>query len=426
MFGENRDNLVEHDKFDERALNQALRDVPEFYDAYSKCSDAGKEEVLEDAFFTFFKSRVKVVDGPHANVLRALMETGEWKKLHESTRFDVVASALATAKLAEAIAGDLPKDENQEDQFRQDLRYFLKQADRTITEILEFAEAWGQGGGIGVGGTGPGLVTDLRVVRQAYQQVERSETLRRIAEIAGRMVRVALQNHRTRIDHGADEVHDIVFGDDISKLVPSEIMALGHPALRRDFMVRFAERRLMQYEVKGLEKLGKGPVVLLIDTSGSMSGAKEAWAKGVALGLLRIALEEKREFALVLFSDEQHMTSVTFTGTPDLQTLMRCLEVQYNRGTSFVRPLNEALRLMEGSELEKADIVLITDGIANLTPAFVADFNSRRRERQCRCWTVLIDQGASATLSVAQFSDGVERLSDMADDGAALELVFGI
>jgi uncharacterized protein with von Willebrand factor type A (vWA) domain len=404
--------LVQHDKFDDKAFNEAIDAVPEFDQVLA--DHVEHEALINDLFLTFFKSHVRVSDGPHADVIRALMDTGEWKRLHATTKFDATASGMAVASLARGLINQLPKGE---DERRQRMRYLLAQAKHEVDDLLEFADAWGQTAGDSLG-------TDLSHVRKAQSKVQGK--LKRIAEIAGRMRRVALQKHRTRTDHGADEVFDIKFGDDLSKLVPSELIALGHTVLRRDFMVRFAERRLMQYDVKSLEKLGRGPIVVAIDTSGSMSGPKEVWAKGVALGLMAIALEEKRDFAMILFSSAHEIQSTTFTGRPDLETLMESLELQYNGGTDFVAPLTEALKIMEKSAFEQADLIFITDGICAVPAAFLADFNGRRRQKQARVFTVLVDQGVSATAAVAEFSDGVERLSDLAQDGEVLDLVFGI
>ena len=57
----------------------------------------------------------------------------------------------------------------------------------------------------------------------------------------------------------------------------------------------------MQYEQKGHEVLGKGPIVLCLDQSGSMHKL-DTQSKGFTLALMSIARKQKRDFCLVLFS----------------------------------------------------------------------------------------------------------------------------
>jgi uncharacterized protein with von Willebrand factor type A (vWA) domain len=52
----------------------------------------------------------------------------------------------------------------------------------------------------------------------------------------------------------------------------------------------------------GEASASKGTVIICIDDSGSMSGPREEWAKGVALALTSIAHREKREVYIISFS----------------------------------------------------------------------------------------------------------------------------
>ena len=38
------------------------------------------------------------------------------------------------------------------------------------------------------------------------------------------------------------------------------------------------ERQVLQYQLVGTETLGKGPLVVLLDKSGSMEGRRDVWA----------------------------------------------------------------------------------------------------------------------------------------------------
>ena len=58
----------------------------------------------------------------------------------------------------------------------------------------------------------------------------------------------------------------------------------------------------MQYELRGTEKVARGAIICMIDSSGSMMGAKETWAKAVAIALLNIANQQNRDFYGMIFS----------------------------------------------------------------------------------------------------------------------------
>ncbi|POB66811.1 protein viaA, partial [Vibrio vulnificus] len=52
-------------------------------------------------------------------------------------------------------------------------------------------------------------------------------------------------------------------------------------------------------------EIEKGPFVLCVDASGSMSGFPEQSAKAMAYALMQIALAEGRDCYVILFSTEQ-------------------------------------------------------------------------------------------------------------------------
>ena len=58
------------------------------------------------------------------------------------------------------------------------------------------------------------------------------------------------------------------------------------------------ERQILQYQLSGAETLGRGPLVLLLDKSGSMDGTKDLWATALSLALLEHAQAERRPFAI--------------------------------------------------------------------------------------------------------------------------------
>jgi hypothetical protein len=67
-----------------------------------------------------------------------------------------------------------------------------------------------------------------------YQRLQGSSRLKRIAELAGRLERIAANKARSKVKPGVGEVHGIGLGGlaDLARLLPSELVALRRPARR--------------------------------------------------------------------------------------------------------------------------------------------------------------------------------------------------
>ena len=73
----------------------------------------------------------------------------------------------------------------------------------------------------------------------------------------------------------ASDIYSIAHSSEISRIIPSELQKLSHPLRKYLFYAELAEQRLMSYELKSIapEALSRrGPAVVVVDTSGSMSG----------------------------------------------------------------------------------------------------------------------------------------------------------
>jgi uncharacterized protein with von Willebrand factor type A (vWA) domain len=191
--------------------------------------------------------------------------------------------------------------------------------------------------------------------------------LRRIAVLAGRFKRIAATKRRHRARHGADEITDLELGADIGRILPSELARLRVPKLRLALLRDLAERRCLQYQLTGTEALGRGPLVMVVDKSGSMDGAPDEWATAVALALLGIAQAESRTFGLLNFNSD-----VTFSAVVRLGEALpeAALAVSCSGGTDISKAIGAALDIIKGGDvIRAADVVLITDGASDAAVA---------------------------------------------------------
>ncbi len=245
--------------------------------------------------------------------------------------------------------------------------------------------------------------------------------LREIAKVAGRIKQIALQKRKTRKRQLPLETTGITLGNNLSRVLPSELSLLAHPILKKDFLRRLTEGKLLQYELKGHENEGKGPVVCCLDSSGSMSGYSETWSKAVMLALFQIAAREKRAFACIHFGTKNELKVFEF---PDPRKanpseVAEAAAFFFGGGTDFEAPLKKAVSIMQKSTFKKGDIVFITDGICAVSDKFMRKFRKVKDEKEFSVYSVVINADSGG---VTPFSDGVAMFYE--SDTEALELIF--
>jgi uncharacterized protein with von Willebrand factor type A (vWA) domain len=195
-----------------------------------------------------------------------------------------------------------------------------------------------------------------------------NETLRRVSELYGRLDQDMRFKRAKRVVGGQDEIVDLKLGDDIRRIVASELVMLADEDYEDDFFMRLVGGELMVYDTVGEEHAGRGPVVLVVDESGSMSGERNVWAKAMAMCLLNICRREKRDFAYVGFSSGRQVHTFLFKAKEqlDAQAIIDCAAHFFGGGTTPVIGMAAAEAVMTGAdEFRKADVVFVSDGDAS-------------------------------------------------------------
>jgi len=76
--------------------------------------------------------------------------------------------------------------------------------------------------------------------------------------------------------------------------LPVELARLADPEFELDALRRIVERQALCREHHAIEPVGKGPIIVVLDESGSMDGEKCHTAKALALALAWIARQQRR------------------------------------------------------------------------------------------------------------------------------------
>jgi len=253
------------------------------------------------------------------------------------------------------------------------------------------------------------------------RKLQTSDKLKRLAKMVGKFKRLALAEQRRRVHQHHEEMYDVTLGNDVSRLIPAELFALRHPVLRKDFMRRFVEGKLLQYNLRGDEERGKGALVVCIDGSYSMEGEKELWSKAVTLAMLDIATRQKRNFRAIHFgSKKDPLTVMEFPKNEQkdrrIEKIEHLAEYFIGGGTDFEKPLQEAIYSLERDDKQRGDIVFITDGDCVVSSRWLAEFKRMKEDLEVTVFSILVDMGINTPATVKEFSDKVTTVSRLTSE----------
>lgn len=217
---------------------------------------------------------------------------------------------------------------------------------------------------------GAGSMVSPEQMLELAQEWAKNSTLRKIAELMGRMKRDMRFARAQRVQGGREEVVDFEYGATLDLVLPSEMALLMDADTELEWMRRYAESGLLQYEMVGTDDAGRGPLIVACDGSGSMSAdlggaTRNEWSRSVGLCLMQIAHAERRDVAFIEYGSGGNCLTWFFPAKRpmDPQTIMECACHHFGGGTDATLALNAANDIILSSRAFKnADIVLISDG----------------------------------------------------------------
>lgn len=381
------------------------------------------------------------VDQLRHEYMKQLLDTPDYKALHSQTQLDDLSSEIATVSFAEKYA-KLTKDEQERKEQdaasgkkptpEQDAAACemaavraassaVRTAQTEVADMQEASQACGMGDGSGGGKLDPKRVAAMMA------KVRDNQTLRNIFNNAGRFRRFARSCQRRKVLHGQDEIVGVTLDNDLSRILPEELAKLSDDILSDDVMRRFVERQTVCREIRGVEPVARGPVVFVVDESGSMSGEKIEAAKGLALTMAWLARKQRRWCGLLAFSGGKEGRWIVLPPTGwDEEALVEWLLAFLGGGTVADVPLVE-LPNRYWQEMKapagKTDIIFVTDGYMDVPESVVKNFNAWRADKKARTTTVCI-QGDPGLIS--KVSDEVFQVGSLACEEEAVEKVLSI
>lgn len=257
--------------------------------------------------------------------------------------------------------------------------------------------------------------SNVNIMKLHARFLKKNKGLQEIASLLGRMANEANHHNESQamaedlkvVEEKSDFVTDDIVGiheaDDLSRLLPNETLFLSHPELEVIFYQHLIDKRLMNYRMQGADRklrkvvtqsraasntlVEKGPFVVCVDASGSMSGFPEQCAKALAYGLMQIALAEERDCYVILFSTQQ--ITYELSKQDGLKEVADFLSYQFHGGTDLEPVLEKSIQLMHGDKYKNADLVVLSDFIAptqsEKIDAMVSDLKAHQNRFHAVC-----------------------------------------
>ena len=232
--------------------------------------------------------------------------------------------------------------------------------------------------------------TDWSVMKSQADFLKKHPKLQEIAETLGRMAKQdpdpneplqytqGIEFEEALSQQATDDIVGIHESNDLNKLLPNELLFLAYPELEVVFYKHLIDKRLMNYQMQGKVQSSRkvkamephpakaeedtGPFIICVDASGSMRGFPEQCVKAMAFALMQIALAEDRECFVVLFSTD--FVTYQLTKQDGLREASDFLSYTFHGGTDLEPAINAAIKKMQISEYQQADLVVLSDFIA--------------------------------------------------------------
>ncbi len=243
---------------------------------------------------------------------------------------------------------------------------------------------------------------------------------------------VPLRALETRLPEAPGEIVGVRFSARPERMLASEAVMLTHPLLKKLWRARHAEARLLSWDTTAVltdwrpdplaarpapspppaaEPRERGPIILCLDTSGSMRVAPENIAKAVTIAALRAAHAAGRGCLLIAFGGPGELVEHALgAGEAGLAALMALMGQGFDGGTDIQTPIERAIERVHEARWRAADLLLVSDGEFGCVPATLARLDEARERFGLRVQGVLV--GDRETMGLLEVCDDIHWVRD--------------
>jgi uncharacterized protein with von Willebrand factor type A (vWA) domain len=297
-----------------------------------------------------------------------------------------------------------------------------------VQELQGAAEALGgdgEPGGWGLG-RGAGGKQSIGTLQKLADYLKQNKQLRKMLKELGWAKQAVSEQIRKSKYGRAYFTHYQTRELDFETLCPDEMLGLvmpaGHPA-RMDFLRRAGDDELLHRKFSGDEKAGRGPLIRVRDTSGSMMGPPHALQSAFDLALTQQMQKEGRKVIWITFSGPGQYDVWEPGKQTTLEEIVGKVEFGYWGGTEPYGPLKKAIEIIRADpSMKRGDILITTDGMFETPPKdFLKDLAEARKEPGLRLVALVIASNPGA----ADFADSVQVVQDLLSEREKLSEALG-
>jgi uncharacterized protein with von Willebrand factor type A (vWA) domain len=237
-------------------------------------------------------------------------------------------------------------------------------------------------------------LNDINQLKKWAEYISKNEGVRQLCDMLGKLRNIEkstkqeLININTHIEEtikdytSKEEIVGIKIGNELEHVLPQELALLGDEETSILFDKKFVESELMCFDIEGtslqtieqkeenLTEINEddkmGPIIICIDTSGSMSGSPETIAKAIALYISSRAKKQERDCFLINFSTS--IETLDLSGKLGIKQLIDFLGRSFYGGTDVAPAIKYAIKKMTEEAFKKADLLIISDFIMATLP----------------------------------------------------------
>lgn len=170
-----------------------------------------------------------------------------------------------------------------------------------------------------------------------------------------------------------ENIDGVTLGNNLSAMLPTEVALLADVKSEGVFYKRYATKQLQllsgktpmvaakkkDTERKDEPRLTEGPIIVSLDTSGSMGGEKEKVSKALLIHLMEIAKRKRRKCLLITFSISAKTLEVTHP--KHWKKVASFLTEHFTGGTDGNQMLGYAIDALAEGAFEMADVLIVSD-----------------------------------------------------------------
>ena len=385
----------------------------------------GFHNIVCDIWLAFYcPAKVSLLEGEdfHVSFVNEMLRSDQYANWCRFTEYDDLLALITTLSIVENVLKELDRQERFKQMAqkmgntRQGQKLFTKSfnmnalIEKSKTSTKKTKETLVQLHGL------EGKKIDeipLREQLALANTLQCNDHIKKIAELTGKFKRIALKKFKTK-QKNMMQRQDVTLGQEIARLLPIELASFVMPQSKLAFYRKFVEHETMIFDQKGKDTSGRGPIIICMDESSSMSFLKEE-SKAFCLALLFIAKKQKRDFAIIPFATNVGDVSIFEKGQANVDDITKFATSFLGGGTNYEKALNEALQILNNSKFKQADILFVTDGTSFLSKGFLDDYNETKRKRAFTCTSiVLTNLNNSVDINlVEKFSDRVIVANDL-------------